>query len=325
MAPRRTPGEPDWIGLYLQEDLGTGDVTSGPLFPANHRGTARIVARERALVAGAVHAVEVFRRLGAAATVQVPDGQWAEAGTVVAVVEGPTRAILAGERLALNLLARMSGIASQTRLLMERLAEACSAATVAGTRKTTPGFRAFEKEAIAVGGGDPHRMGLYDAVLVKDNHLAAAGSVAQAVRRTKKANPKLVVQCEVESLADALAAAKAGADWLLIDNQDPGTGDAWARQVWDAHPGVRIEASGGIAPDAVLDYGWADRISLGWLTQKTPAKDFGLDWGAPTPRRQPAGPSAAGPQAAKPPLLKPRPGPDARAKPRAPTGGKRHP
>jgi nicotinate-nucleotide pyrophosphorylase (carboxylating) len=274
--------EPDWIGLYLQEDLGAGDVTSEPLFPPGHQGAARMVAREAALMAGGRHAVDVFRRLGADATLLVQDGAWAEAGQAVLRVRGPTRAILAGERLALNLVARMSGIASQTRRLMEELARACSAAAVAGTRKTTPGFRAFEKEAIAIGGGDPHRMGLHDAVLLKDNHLAAAGSVGEAVRKAKAANPGLTVECEVESLAAAREAVAAGADWILIDNQSPETGKAWAETLWKEFPeaNVRIEASGGITPATLLAYGWADRISLGWLTQKAQAKDFALDWGA---------------------------------------------
>jgi nicotinate-nucleotide pyrophosphorylase (carboxylating) len=240
-----------------------------------------MVARERALMAGGRHAVEVFRRLGAKATLLVKDGAWAEAGSVVLRVEGPTRAILAGERLALNIVARMSGIASQTRLLMEGLARDCSSATVAGTRKTTPGFRAFEKEAIALGGGDPHRLGLYDAVLLKDNHLAAAGSAAKAVQAVRSANPGKAVECEVESLEDARAAATAGAGWILIDNQAPEVGKAWAEALWAEHPGVKVEASGGITPANLAAYGWADRISLGWLTQKSHAKDFALDWDSP--------------------------------------------
>lgn len=272
----------DWLALYLAEDLGPDhrDVTSEPLFPPSHQGSARMVARERALVAGLRHAAEVFSRLGAKATVQVPDGQWAEAGATVLTVAGPTRAILAGERLALNIVGRMSGIASLTRGLQEELAKACSASMVAGTRKTTPGFRAFEKEAIALGGGEPHRRGLHDAVLLKDNHLAAAGSVGGAVRKAKAANPGLSVECEVESLEAAREAAAAGADWVLIDNQEPEVGRQWAEALWDGFPRLKVEASGGIRPERVAAYGWADRISLGWLTQKAPAKDFALDWDA---------------------------------------------
>lgn len=268
----------DWIGLYLEEDVGAGDITSEALFDAKATGRANVVARERALTAGGPHLVEVFRRRGATATLLVPDGRWVDAGTVVAAVAGPVRAILSGERLALNLVSRMSGIASQTRTLAEELTRACAPALVAGTRKTTPGFRAFEKEAIRIGGGDAHRMGLYDEAMVKDNHIAAAGSVAAAVRKVKAANPGKVVSCEAESLDAAREAAQAGADWVLIDNQAPETGHSWAKALWAEFPQLRVEASGGITPQTVLSYGWADRVSLGWLTQKAQGKDFALDW-----------------------------------------------
>lgn len=270
----------DWIGLFLEEDIGAGDITSDVLFPPTALGSARIVARERALVAGVTAAAQAFRRLGVGLDVVVPDGRWVEAGGVVARVAGPARGILAGERVALNLLSRMAGIATQVRELAEALGKACMPALVAGTRKTTPGFRFFEKEAIRIGGGDPHRMGLWDAAMVKDNHIAAAGSVGAAVATVKKANPGKTVECEVESLVHALEAAAAGADWILIDNQDPVTGKAWADAVWEQHPEVRVEASGGITPATLTQYGWADRVSLGWLTQKAHGKDFGLDWDA---------------------------------------------
>ncbi|MEK6985628.1 MAG: carboxylating nicotinate-nucleotide diphosphorylase [Candidatus Thermoplasmatota archaeon] len=269
----------DWLGLYLEEDIGSGDATAAALLQAKAPSCARIVARERLVVAGTHHAVELFRRLGATATPAAGEGKWVEAGTILLEVAGPAAAILAGERVALNLLSRMAGIASLTRTLMEQLATDCSGSVVAATRKTTPGFRIFEKEAVRIGGGDPHRAGLWDAAMVKDNHIAACGGdVATAVRRVKAAHPSLTVTCEVESLPHALAAAEAGADWLLIDNQPPATGEAWAKLVWVKFPNIKVEASGGIAPDTLASYGWADRISLGWLTQKSPGKDIGLDW-----------------------------------------------
>lgn len=271
----------DWIGLYLEEDVGPGDITSEALFPATALATARIVAREKALVAGTSVVEQLLRRLGVGIEVVVADGHWAEPGAVVARVAGPVRGVLAGERLALNILSRMSGIATLTRQMAEALGKACMPALVAGTRKTTPGFRVFEKEAIRIGGGDPHRLGLWDVAMVKDNHIAAAGSVGAAVAAVKTANPGKSVECEVESLPHALEAAAAGADWLLIDNQDPVTGKSWADAVWKEHPEVHVEASGGITPDTITRYGWADRISLGWLTQKAQGKDFGLDWDAP--------------------------------------------
>lgn len=272
---------PDWIALYLEEDIGAGDITGEAVFPPDQVGAARVVARERALVAGVAHAAEVFRRRGCATEIVVPDGRWADAGATVARVRGPVRGILSGERVALNLLSRMAGIASQTREIAERLTDDCASAIVAGTRKTTPGFRAFEKDAIRIGGGDPHRMGLFDEAMVKDNHIAACGSVATAVRMVKAANPGKVVSCEVESLEAAMEAAQAGADWVLVDNQSPDVGKAWAEAVWAEFPQVKVEASGGISPGNVAQYGWADRVSLGAITQKAPGKDFALDWDLP--------------------------------------------
>ncbi|MES2155652.1 MAG: carboxylating nicotinate-nucleotide diphosphorylase [bacterium] len=289
---RRVHGAPavDWIGAYLLEDLGPGDITTDALFEPAATGSARIVARARTVVAGGQHAAEVFRRLGATAEQVVQDGKWADAGATVLRVTGPTRAILSGERLALNVVGRMSGIATLTRECVEVLAKACATTMVAGTRKTTPGFRAFEKEAIATGGGERHRMGLWDEAMLKDNHLeawagrglakAAAADVGRAVARVVAANPLRVVCCEVESLAHAQAAADAGAAWLLIDNQPPATGEAWAREVRLRHPAVRVEASGGITPATVGAFGWADRVSLGWLTQKAQAADMSMEWGA---------------------------------------------
>lgn len=277
----------DWLALYLEEDVGAGDITTLAAIDGAQPGQARIVARERALMAGGAHVVELFRRRGAPAQALVKDGTWVERGTAVVVVSGPARGILTAERVALNLLSRMSGVASLTRSLAERLTDECASAIVAGTRKTTPGFRAFEKEAIRIGGGDPHRMGLWDEAMVKDNHIAACGSVGEAVRRVRAANPGKVVSCEAESLDAAREAAAAGADWVLIDNQAPEVGRAWAEALWADFPQLKVEASGGITPDDLLAYGWADRVSLGWLTQKAPGKDFGLDWDAPLQESSP--------------------------------------
>lgn len=263
--------------MYLEEDVGSGDITSEPLFD-DQPGAAHMVMRQEGVIAGLRHAVEVFQRTGAQATALVDDGTAVAAGDAVLRVEGPAKSILTGERLALNIVTRMSAIATKTRGLAMALAAECCPAVVAGTRKTTPGFRAFEKEAITLGGGDPHRFALYDAMMVKDNHIAAAGDVAKATARLRAAHPDKLLEVEVESLEDALAAAQHGADWILIDNQEPATGRAWAEAVWDAHPQVKIEASGGIRPENLLDYGWADRISLGALTQDITAIDIGLDW-----------------------------------------------
>lgn len=268
----------DWLALYLGEDVGPGDVTTDHLLPPELPGAARLVARQGCVVAGARHAVWLFARCGAAAVPRVRDGDRVAAGAVLLDASGPAAAILRAERTALNLLARMSGIATATRDLMDTLGAAGSGAVVAATRKTTPGFRLFEKEAVVVGGGDPYRLGLWDQAMVKDNHRAAVGDVAAAVRRLRTARPDVPVVVEAESLEDALAAAGAGADWVLIDNRSPSEGEAWAGTLRDRYPDVRVEASGGITPATVTGYGWADRISLGWLTQGVPVPDLGLDW-----------------------------------------------
>lgn len=271
--------QPDWIGLYLQEDLGDGgDITSDPVFSKGHRGAASLVARERCFLAGVGRASEVFQRLGCTTTVNMNDGSWIEPGAVVLEVEGPTRGILAAERTALNLIGRMSGVATTVRPLVERLGKECSGTTVAATRKTTPGMRVFEKEAVRIAGGDPHRQGLWDAAMIKDNHIAAAGDITAAVQAIRDAHPDMGITVEVESLEAAKEAAAAGADWLLIDNQDPDTGHEWAMAVWDERPEVKMEASGGITPDTMTAYGWADRISMGAITTKATGIDFGLDW-----------------------------------------------
>ncbi len=269
-----------WIDLYLKEDLGqAGDVTSDPIFPEDHRGVARLVARERGFLAGAAFAAQVFEQLGCTVTQHMNDGSWVEKNHEVLLVEGPTRSILSAERVALNLIGRMSGIATKTRQLVEELGKECSGTMVAATRKTTPGFRFFEKEAVRIAGGDPHRSGLWDAAMVKDNHREAAGDIGRAVQSVRTAHPEVVVTAEVESLEDALAAAEAGAQWLLIDNQDPDTGRTWAETVWNQYPQVKMEASGGITPETMTAYGWADRISMGALTTQAGSIDFGLDWG----------------------------------------------
>lgn len=277
-----TVAGPDWIDLYLQEDLGeAGDITSQALLPRSAMANGAIILKERAFVAGVAVAAQLFRRLGAKASEAVRDGSWQEADTTVLTVRGPALAILSGERLALNMLARMSGVATKTRHVVERLDGAAPdegrICQVAATRKTTPGFRHFEKEAVRLAGGEPYRAGLYDAAMVKDNHRAAMGDVGRAVREIRRTWPGKGITVEVESREDALAAAAAGTDWILIDNQAPATGKAWADAVRGAHPDVRIEASGGITPARVADYAWADRVSLGALTQDVRSIDFSLE------------------------------------------------
>jgi nicotinate-nucleotide pyrophosphorylase (carboxylating) len=271
----------DLVARALAEDVGAGDVTAESVVPADARARARIVQKAPGVVFGLEVAAEVFRRAGAEALEQVAaEGAWRdEVPTDVAVVAGPARALLAAERTALNFFCHLSGIAT----LAARYVAAAEpgGATVLDTRKTTPGLRALEKAAVAAGGARNHRMGLDDAILLKENHVALAGGVGEAVARARAAHPELAIEIECRDLDDVAAALAAGADRLLLDNMDPERlreavvfrDRAGAR---DGEPG--IEASGGITlanVAAVADAG-VDFISVGALTHSAPALDLSM-------------------------------------------------
>jgi nicotinate-nucleotide pyrophosphorylase (carboxylating) len=269
----------DWlVDAALDEDLGSaGDVTSEALLPADATGSARIEARHAVVVSGLAVAGRVFERCGARLEAERADGEELGPGDVLARVSGPARALLAGERSALNFLQRLCGIATQTRRYCAQVRG--TQAAIVDTRKTTPGWRALEKYAVRCGGGTNHRIGLFDGILIKDNHIAAVGDVGSAVRRARERGPfSLRVLVEVESLAMAQAALDAGADALLVDNQ-PVPVVAQIVQLC-AGRGVDVEASGGITLDNVAAYAKAgvDRISIGALTHSAPAADLGLEW-----------------------------------------------
>ena len=193
-------------------------------------------------------------------------------------VEGDLKAILAGERVALNLVMRMSGIATATSDVLSACRARNPAVIVAATRKTTPGFRRYEKKAVVLGGGDPHRFGLYDAVLIKDNHLAVVGSITAAVKAGKGASFTKKVEIEVTSLEGAEEAARAGADIILLDNMSPGDAQTCCKAIKRIDRRIVVEASGGITPQTAPDYAAAvDVISLGWLTHSVKAADLSLD------------------------------------------------
>jgi nicotinate-nucleotide pyrophosphorylase (carboxylating) len=263
------------VAAALAEDLGRGDVTTAAIVPASARMRARIVARRPAVVAGLPAALEVFRRLAPAAALRVerPDGSRVEAGQVIATVEGPARGILTAERTALNILQLLSGIATLTRAYADRIAG--TGATLLDTRKTLPGLRRLSKYATAVGGATNHRMRLDDGVLIKDNHVAIAGGVAEAVRRAKAAGLE-AVEVECDSLDQVREALAAGADRILLDNMPP----AGLREaVRLAGKRVPLEASGGVTLDtvrAIAETG-VDYISVGAITHSAPAADIGLD------------------------------------------------
>ena len=270
-------GVDDDLLRFLAEDVGAGDITTRALEPSR-RLAGDVVARKPCVVCGLAEASAVLAHLGAKVEHLARDGDRVAAGTVVLRVKGPASAVLTGERLALNLLMRMSGIATLTRELQDKVASVNPGCRVAATRKTTPGFRRFEKRAVETGGGDPHRFGLHDAFLVKDNHLLAVPDVAEAVRRCRALDPAKLLQVEADRAEQAWAAAEAGADAVLLDNFAPADARALCRGLKARFPALLVEVSGGITPANVADYAdAADRISIGYLTHSAPAVDFGLD------------------------------------------------
>jgi nicotinate-nucleotide pyrophosphorylase (carboxylating) len=268
----------DLVRRALLEDLGrAGDLTTDAIVPASHRGRAVVAAREAGRVAGLEPALHAFRVLDPASRVEVlrPDGRDVAPGDAIARVEAAARVLLAGERTALNLLGHLSGIATLTRDVVARL-DGLSTRVVA-TRKTTPGLRALEKHAVRVGGGGSHRYGLDDAVLVKDNHVALAGGIGEAVRRVRESVGHMVkVEVEVDTLAQLDEALALGVDAVLLDNMDL---DTLREAVRRARGKALTEASGGIRPEnvrAVAETG-VDLVSLGWLTHSAPSLDVALD------------------------------------------------
>jgi nicotinate-nucleotide pyrophosphorylase (carboxylating) len=268
----------DLVRRALAEDLGRGgDVTTDAIIPAGRSGRAQLVARASGRVAGLEPALFAFRLLdpGCRTETRRPDGSDVEAGCPIADVSAAARALLTGERTALNLLARLSGIATATRDVVARLAGLGT--RVAATRKTTPGLRALEKYAVRVGGGISHRQGLDDALLVKDNHVALAGGIAEAVRRAREgAGHTLTLELEVDTLEQLDEALALGVEAVLLDNMDLATLTEAVRR---ARGKALTEASGGIRPDAVraIAETGVDVVSLGWLTHSAPALDVALD------------------------------------------------
>ena len=264
----------------LLEDVGRGDVTSRLTVDEDARALARFVAREELVVSGLEAARAVFFEAGAEIGFigLAGEGERVPAGVVLAEVEGPARRILAAERVALNLVMRLSGIATLT----SRYAGAITGtgARITDTRKTTPGLRNLEKAAVRAGGGTNHRAGLDDGVLIKDNHLALAGGVTEAVRRARAGSPHLLkVEVEVESIEALREALRAGADVVLLDNMTPGEVRRCVELARAESPGTLIEVSGNVNLETVREYAEAgpDLISVGALTHSAPSADVSLE------------------------------------------------
>lgn len=266
----------------LTEDIGAGDVTTLAVIPTESRSRAAMVAREEMVVAGLVLAREAFQICSADVKVHasVNDGVRAGRGEVLLRLEGPTQAILAAERVALNYVQRLSGIATLTAEYVRRVAD--TAAVILDTRKTTPGWRRLEKYAVTCGGGRNHRMGLYDMVLIKDNHLAALreakpNPVAAAVARARGRWPGLKVEVEADTLAQVRMALEAGADIILLDNMSLQE----MRQAVEMSRGrAALEASGGVNLETVAHIArtGVDFISVGAITHSARAMDVALDF-----------------------------------------------
>ncbi len=262
---------------FLEEDVGTGDVTTEALI-GQADAEAEIAAKEGCVLAGIAVVKEIFEGEGLAVTVLAEDGARAEKGAAVMRIRGKAAAILRTERLALNFIQRMSGIATLTRELVDMCRAVNPKIQIAATRKTTPGLRKWEKDAVELGGGVRHREGLYDQFLIKDNHLRIVGSVAKAVERARSHRPDLRVEVEVTDVGMAEEAASAGADIIMLDNMKPDAAGKAAALIRSVDPRITVEISGGITPKNIMKYAeFADVISLGWLTHSVKAVDFSLE------------------------------------------------
>ena len=271
--------DPEYLLSFIREDAPYGDITTDAVI-GDTRCRARIVAREEGVIAGLEEAAFLFKHYGVTVKYQAEDGDTVLAGTAVIDLDGPARSILLVERTALNIIGRMSGIATRTRGCVLLLRQAGCRCRIAATRKTAPGLRTLDKKAVITGGGDPHRLSLSDGILIKDNHLALI-PLAEAVHAARQASLYRKVEVEVTTPEEAAAATDAGADILLLDNMTPGQVTATLSLLEDR--GVRdrvlIEVSGGIDEENLLSYALpgVDLISAGMLTHSVKNFDVSLD------------------------------------------------
>jgi len=283
------------ISKFLEEDIGSGDITTEPLL-GDEEATGVIIAKEPCVLAGLEEARMVFDQFGLKVELLAADGYYLKKPGPVLKVKGKAHAILKAERTALNIIMRMSGVATKTRALVEKCRPVNPRIIIACTRKTTPGFRYFEKKAVVLGGGDPHRYGLDDAILIKDNHLKVLGSVKEALARAKAKAAELLerstdapdfakdsfayrkIEIEVQDLAGAKEAAEAGADIIMLDNFKPEDAAKAYKAVKLIDKDILVEVSGGMNEENILLYARnADVISIGGLTHSYRSIDFSLE------------------------------------------------
>lgn len=277
MSPELPAEISQYISRALEEDIGSGDVTTDTIVPANASLRGRIVAKEDGVVAGLEIAREVILTLDQRVdfALKVEDGTTVKRGTVLADLDGPARALLTGERIALNFLGRMSGIATLTRKFVDAVSS--TKAVILDTRKTAPGLRLTDKLAVRLGGGQNHRTGLFDMVLIKDNHIDFAGSISAAVERVRVAGTKLEIEVETRTLDNVREALALGVERILLDNMSSSTMRE-AVAICDGR--AKLEASGNVTLDNVLEVAGTgvDYISVGALTHSAKVFDVSLEF-----------------------------------------------
>ena len=266
---------------FLQEDIGSGDITSASVLPQHRAVYATILCTgsNESITCGLEEAQTVFDICGCSTELVMRDGSLVRKGDVVMKVRGEARSVLKAERTALNLVMRMSGIATNTRAFVTLVQQSDPEVKIAGTRKTAPGLRYFDKKAITVGGGYSHRMRLDDMVLIKDNHLEVAESIERTIQVAKgKVGASVKIECEVKNTKEAIRAANAGVDVIMLDNFSPSEAESAVRAIRELGTPVEIELSGGINLGNVIDYVKAkpNIISIGYLTHSTAAIDYSL-------------------------------------------------
>jgi len=278
-VPRRIVEEK--LRQILADDVGQGDVTAAAVIPKNLTVKAEVIAKDSGVAAGIEESIYLAEYLGLTVKANVADGDKIKNKQVLMQISGDAQTILCVERTMLNLLSRMSGIATKTRTLAEKLEKANAKAKIAATRKSAPGLLYFDKKAVVIGGGDPHRLHLDDMVLIKDNHLAIVGSVEEAVKKAKAhVSFSKKIEVEVTNLQDAVKAANAGADIIMLDNLSPKQAKVAVEALRKAgFDKVLLEVSGGITGENLLEYAQAnvDVISMGELTHSVKALDISLE------------------------------------------------
>jgi nicotinate-nucleotide pyrophosphorylase (carboxylating) len=269
----------DELHWYLKEDLDEiGDITSDALFE-DQQAHAEIITNDNCILAGLEEAIQLFHEQKCKVEKYASDGEEITKNSVILRIQGNARSILKIERLALNILGRMSGIATETHDAVTICNNINKNVSITATRKTTPGFRKFEKKAVKIGGGETHRYGLYDSILIKDNHLFLTGSIQKAILTIKKKHPNKPIEIEVDTYQDAIKAAKLHADIIMLDNFTPNNAKNTSKEIKKSYPSAIIECSGGITKKNITRYAeFADRISLGSLTHSIKSKDFSMNF-----------------------------------------------